>query len=196
MKARTAVLALSGVLFAASTSQAQVFDFETTPLGTVTPISVTSGGLTAQFSSPDGGVFVIVPTFFSSLTGQVLLDNDLAQHTLLVAFSHPLTAISLNFALNAPGNPAATLSLAAMNGATLVGSTSASGSVPPGFLFPEGVLTFVGGPFNNVAITSSAQDFAVDNIAVRQATAVPEPVTLALLLPGVLLLGAAAARRG
>src|SRR4051812_43390633 len=69
------------------------FDFDADIAGNFTPFTDTVSGLSATFgSSGDPGGFQIGPSFFQSLTGQVLLDpgpaglNDL---TLSVLFSAP-----------------------------------------------------------------------------------------------------------
>jgi hypothetical protein len=173
-------------VLAASPLRAQTFDFESTADGTPIPFGVALGGLTATFSSPDGNVyFVDALPVFTTLTGQYLLDDDQGGQRLLVAFSRPLTSITLDFALG--GSPA-TASLAAIRGATLVGSVTAPAVPQLVTNAPEGVLTFAGGPFDSVIIESSGPSIAVDNIAVRQArveSTVPEPAPLALLGGGL-----------
>lgn len=158
------------------------FNFNADAVGKATGFTDTLSGLSATFtSSGDPGGFVVGPTFFQSLTGNVLLDpgpaglNNLA---LTIQFSAPQTIISLNFAMNsAAGVP---LNLSAFNGAALTGSASASGIIPIGFSFPEGLLSFSGGPFDRVVLTSTALDFAIDNVTVTDV--VPEPNSLVLIL--------------
>ncbi len=62
--------------------------------------------------------------------------------------------------------------------------------MPVGFTFPEGELA-IGGTFDRVVISSSAPDFAIDNVV---ATAAPEPSTLLLGL-GLTCFGLIARRR-
>ena len=173
--------------------RAQNFGFEDQSVGTVTPFSSTVGGLTAMFSSPDGGPFSVEPSFFIALPHNVLLDADPDPHALLIHFSRPLTSIALTFALN--GAATNTLTLTTLSGATVLGSATATGSIPIGRVYPEGFLVFTGAPFDNVRITATTPDFAVDDITVRAVSAVPEPATLALVLPGVVLLGLRVRRR-
>jgi hypothetical protein len=118
---------------------------------------------------------VVTPTFFETLTGNVLLDPgpaNLNNLTLTIAFSSLQSAISMDFATNSgSGVP---FDLLAYDGGTLVGSTSASGSIPVGFFFPEGVLSFSGANFDKVVLSApSALDFAIDNVTVSPS--VPEP---------------------
>ena len=185
---RAAVLA--GAL--AAPLSAQTYDFESTPLNTATPLSITTGGLTATFSSPaDPGAFVVTPAFLSpALPGHVLARPSSAAAPLQIAFSAPLSFIGMNFALNF--GPALTLD--AFLGATLVGSVSAGGVVPAGFTFPEGTISFGAATFDNVRL-SAASEFAIDNVTVRQAAVVPEPSTWALTAGGLGLLGVAARRK-
>src|SRR5687768_7339093 len=70
-------------------------------------------------------------------------------------------------------------------GGTPVGSTSGTGTVPPGFTFPEGSVSFPAETFDAVRITSTAIDFAVDNINVEADTVMPEPGSIALTLSGL-----------
>lgn len=169
---------------------APIFTFDAVPPFTATPFSDTSDGVTAAFSSPDGGFFVS-PTFFSTLPGNVLFDADFAPRTLDVTFDTVAGAVALLFALN-DQTATAQLTIQAFLGGiggSLVGSVSGMGTVPLGGFFPEGSLAFSGGIFDAIRITSTALDFAVDDIAL---TAVPEPTTLVLLGAG---LTAAAWRR-
>jgi hypothetical protein len=120
----------------------------------------------------------------SALTGNVLLDpgpaglNNLA---LMVVFSAPQTSISLNFATNSVAG--VLFNLNAFSGASAVGSAAASGVIPLGFSFPEGVISFSGPAFDRVVLSSSALDFAIDNVTVD---AIPEPGALSLLTLGML----------
>jgi hypothetical protein len=186
------MLALSACCI--SLNAATIFSFESDALGISTGFTDTVSGLSATFSSPaDPGGFTIAPSFFSTLTSHVLLDpgpvnaNNLA---LTILFSSAVSDISMLFATNSqPGVP---LVLNAFNGATFVGTASASGAIPLGFTFPEGSLSFSGSPFNRVVLSSVALDFAIDNVS---ATAVPEPASLVTLGLGVALLVVSARRK-
>ncbi len=189
---RRSALILATLMSAAPTASAQTFNFETTPFGTPVPLSITNGGVTAAFASAAG--FSVQPTFFGGLTGRVLRDDDAATSPLTITFSTLLSSVSLNFGLNivpAAGN----FTLVARHGATLVGTVTVAGAPPPGFLFPEGVVSFTGATFDTIVLSSTARDFAVDNIVVQPSTAIPEPGTVALFGTGLLLVSGAAARR-
>lgn len=188
-------LLMVGLLFAAFCSAA-VFDFETTP-GAVTPFSATSSGLTATFSSPGGAVFFAVTPFFplgiglATLSGNVLLhpiNADPLTNELDVVFSSPIQFLTLNFATTAI--PTDTLSLTALTGGLggmVVGSATVMGSIPPGLLFPEGVLTFSGPSFDAVSLTSTLGqfNFFLDNL---NTTAILEPSTMMLSIAGLTVL--------
>ncbi len=171
-------VAVCAVSLAANAST--VFNFDADNLGTSTTFTDTMDGLSATFSSSaDPGGFVVYPSFFETLTGNVLGDpGPSGQDNLAldVAFSQELSSISLGFATSDFGSPSP-LTLTAYQNSQLVGSVETTGTVPGGFTFPEGQIEFNGSPFNNIVISSTAMDFAVDNIAV---TATPEP---GLLLP-------------
>jgi hypothetical protein len=162
-----------------------IFNFDSDPVGKATPFTDTVSGLGATFtSSGDPGGFVVIPTFFSTLTGNVLIDPGpagLNNLTLTVAFSAAQTSISMNFATNSVTGVPFTLN--AFNGALPVGTSVASGVIPTGFFFPEGVISFSGPAFNRVVLSSTAPDFAIDNVSVN---AVPEPGSLSLLVFGAI----------
>lgn len=202
MRRSLSALAAVALLAAAPVAlQAQTFDFEgaETPIGWTTPFSVTRDGLTASFSSTNNAapsVYVVSNSFFSTLTGRVLLDADGVNTTALqVLFDRPLTTAAMKFALNATDTPAS-FTLMAYLGATLVGQVSASGTIPPQFGFPEGQIAFTdAGGFDRIVLSSTATDFAIDDVTVRQAQVVPEPATVALLGAGVVALGVGGAWR-
>jgi hypothetical protein len=177
---------------------AATFTFETTPYSTRTPLSITDSGLVADFSSPDVISFFVSNSFFSTLTGNILLDVDPATHQLDILFSQAVSSISLRFALN--GDATSSLQLAAFSGATSRGTASATGSIPDGFFFPEGTISFANAlGFNALRLTSTGEDFAIDdlNATVRASQVVPdigapEPVSTGLVFFG---LAALVARR-
>jgi hypothetical protein len=181
------------LLFAASAMGAtanasSIFTFDNDNLGTSTTFTDTVNGVSATFSSAaDPGGFVVYASMFETLTGNVLGDPGPAGQNNLpldVAFSGELNAIELDFA-TADFNTPSPLTLTAYQGTQMVGSTTTSGMFLPGFLFPEGEIAFDGADFNNVVISSTSMDFAVDNIAVN---AVPEPGPLSLVVLGFSLL--------
>jgi hypothetical protein len=157
-------------------------------VGTATQFSNTQNGTTATFSSPaDPDGFEVFPALgFLTLTGNFLGPgaNSPAQTPLTIAFSANVSSISLDFGLNDPGS----LTLMAYEGATLVGTVSVAGVVPPGFSQPEGLISFEGATFDSVILnTPSANLFAIDNVDVATA-AVSEPSTLFLMCIGVVVL--------
>ena len=171
-------------------ASAEIFTFEDVATFTSVPFSVTSGNITADFSSPQGPVFFIVTAApFASLSGNVLIDSDAAFNELRIVFGQPLQTVSLVFALNS-SQVSDTISLGAFLGGTQVGSASAMGTVPGGgFAFPEGSISFSGSVFDEVRMTSNATDFAIDNVDVSPAqTAIPEPSTVWLGGAGVTVL--------
>jgi hypothetical protein len=131
------------------------------------------------------------------MSGHILFDADPAINPLVVSFDQGLSGISLNFALNT-ANAATLFTLQAFSGGiggTLVGSTALAGIIPGGgFSFPEGVIGFSGAVFDTVRLSTTSQDFAIDNVSFTPA-AVPEPASILLLGTGALGLIAKLRRR-
>jgi hypothetical protein len=181
------VFALAVVLFLSTALFAGTASFITgdVPYGTATQFSDTNNGLTATFSSPaDPGGFYTSTTFFS-FGPQILVDPGPAGQAnipLDIAFSAPQSNVSMNFAIDGPSGP---LQLNAYLGGSLVGSTTVNGAVPPGWSFPEGVISFAGGSFDSLSLSSpDTPYFAVANIDV------PEPSAPILLATALALAGA------
>jgi hypothetical protein len=173
---------------------ADTFTFDSIPLGTTTPFtSASSGSTTGQFSSPDGQ-FQVAASFFAMLPGQVLI--DFVPSTLEIVLSQPQQSVSLLFGLNT-SSLSTTLNLQALLGANPVGSASATGTIPPGFFFPEGSISFSGGIFDQIRLTSAAPNFAVDTIDVTPVatTIVPEPATVSLIISGLAVIAVSRRRR-
>ncbi len=171
---------------------ASVFNFDADPIGQGTSFTDINNGLSATFSSPgDPGGFGVNSGFFSALSGNVLIDPGpagLDNLALNIGFSSSVDSIGLDFAVNSAGPVPLTLT-ALENGAT-VGTITAGDSFPSsGAQSPEGHLDFSGTVLNSVTLTSSATDFAVDNVTVGAGStaATPEPATAGLLsLAGML----------
>jgi len=149
------------------------------PTGTATTFSDTVNGLTATFSSPsDPGSFATTTNFFSFAGWQLLSDPGPAAASnipLDIAFSAPVTSISMDFGLSDTSGP---FELQAYAGSNLVGTAIVDGTVPGGFYFAEGAINYTG-VFDSVVLTSSTtQYFGVANIT---ATPAPEPSSLMLL---------------
>src|SRR5205085_12317533 len=134
-------LCLGLALTSPRVSAGPIFDFESVALNTTTTFAQSNSGVTATFSSPDGAVFSVGSSFFSTLTGHILFDNDPPLHALIIGFSSTTNFVSMNFAQNA-GNGARLTIQAFLGGVggTLVGSSTAGGSIPGGFTFPEGII--------------------------------------------------------
>lgn len=183
------------LLSAAANASPVVFNFDGDSPGTSTTFTDTVSGLSATFSSSaDPGGFVVYPTMFETLTGNVLGDPGPAfmdNLSLDISFSQDLSAIELDFATSDFLSPSL-FTVSAYENSELVGSVSSTGQFLPGFTFPEGEIAFEGDAFNNVVISSGATDFAVDNITVATA---PEPATFAPIGIGLFLLGISSIRR-
>jgi hypothetical protein len=179
-------LFLAGV--ASALHGAVIFTFENE--SNVTPFTDTIGGLSATFES-SGDPFAVGNggSFFSfTFNDQFTLLGPAAIVTLTVSFMPDLSSVSMNF-----GTVSATaFNLSAFENGTLVGTASVTGA-RQGFTFPEGIITFNGGVFNSIQLTTSAQGFAIDNLSVDPA--VPEANSLWLFLSGAAVMFVCMRRR-
>jgi hypothetical protein len=179
-----------------------VFNFNSDPIGPdfygpSTTFSNTSNGLTATFSSPafaGGFAVALVPFFAPPFSGNILYDPGripISNIALEVAFSSNLTSISMDFATDGAGP----FDLTAFKGGVPVGSVVATGTIPAGFQYPQGSITFSGVAFDSIELTApGTPHFAIDNLDAVIAT--PEPTSLVLLGTGLLgLLAFAALKR-
>jgi len=170
----------------AANTKTAVFDFEDQAFGATTALTSTQNSLTASFASPtDPQGFQITDAFYKTLTGNYLASpgpDFVTGNTLTITFSQGVRAISLAFATDT--DPALTLT-------TDSGFTASATGIAPGgaFLFPGGVLTYRGGYFRSVTLSSNALSFAIDNVTATG----PEPSAFALI--GLGLLGMGFARR-
>src|SRR3974390_234751 len=93
------LIALASGLVVKAEAQSILFDFDTAPVYTSLPISLTVGGITAQFSATGQG-YSIQPANSLGFTpagfgGYCLYPNSIYAADLLVTFSTPLTAFSI-----------------------------------------------------------------------------------------------------
>ena len=182
-------LLLPTALFCVAANASTIFNFDNDTLGTSTTFTDTVDGLSATFSSSaDPGGFVVYPSMFETLTGNVLGDPGPASANNLdldINFSQNLSAITLDIATADFGTPSP-FTLTAYENSTLVGSDTSTGQFLSGFTFPEGEISF-DGTFNNVVLSSTSFDFAVDNIDVIRMAEAPEPGDVSLLVIGLFL---------
>jgi hypothetical protein len=183
--------AMATTCLCAAANASTIFNFDSDNLGTSTTFTDTVGGVSATFSSSaDPGGFAIYPSIFNSLTGNVLGDPGPAGQNGLaldVSFTQTFNALSLDFA-TADFGTASPFTVTAFDNGNPVGTASSTGTVPSGFVFPEGELDYVGAAFNSIELSAAAPDFAVDNLMLSDVTATPEPSSLLLLGTGLLLL--------
>src|SRR5690349_15391423 len=83
-----------------------IFDFDSDPVGVATPFTDSNNGVSATFSTAGlPGRFGISPSFFTTLTGNVLISPglpagpDTAPYDLTIDFSSAIRSITLKFAL-------------------------------------------------------------------------------------------------
>lgn len=182
---------IAGSALLPSSARAALYDFENQSIGTETPFTLVSAGLSATFAGPAGvdpGAFGISSNFLTPTGFQYRLMNGdfltigsafgAAGSALTIVFSAPVTAFSLDFGLDDPSHAT---TLAFLTNAS--GSGSADGSLTSGYRYPEGTLSYAGGPFTTITLQSNAIDFQIDNL--RVTPAVPEPESVVLFAVGL-----------
>ncbi|MBV9248833.1 MAG: PEP-CTERM sorting domain-containing protein, partial [Acetobacteraceae bacterium] len=131
---------------------------------------------------------------FQSLSGNVLIQGFCGPATelgpLSLSFSANLTGIALNFAT--VGGPS-TVTLAAFENTTAVGSVNFTSAVPTGLFNGEGLARFAG-TFNRLTLTGNTL-LAMDNVNAQTTAPVPEPAAFGTILAGMGLFAAFARRQ-
>jgi hypothetical protein len=155
---RTALLVLVIVLLmlgTAAPAQAAAINFDTTPIGTFTPLTI--DGVT--FTGTPAADWQISAGFFSTLTGLSLVDGPVnGPSALEIRFPSAQSSASLKFAIE----QAVPLAARAYLGATQVFAQDFTGVVPPGFSYPEGVVSITG-TFDRLVLLA-ATAFAIDDL--------------------------------
>ena len=152
-------------------------------LGKYTSFADVSNGIVAAFvGDNDPGTFEVVPSPFHSLGANTLVGTQ-NNPFLGIGFAQEIYSLYLDFSLIGP--PSDYLVALFYNNGQLVNVVGAQGQIPNGYQFPEGVLFASGPAFNLVVLGSTAQDFAIGNVS-ADATPVPEPGSIGLLLSSLL----------
>jgi hypothetical protein len=149
-----------------------------------TPFTQTVNGLQASYSSDgDPGGFTALFAPVLSPLPVLLMNPGVAGLTLTIDFSAPRTGFATVFGTELQtGVPSVPFNLTAFNGASQVGSATATGIAIPGTPLADGLLLFSGPAFDSVTLSAPAADsFWLDVFAVSAAPTVPEPSSLSLV---------------
>ncbi len=184
------ILAAAGLTPAAVSGQNVLFDFDTAPVHTSLPISLTVGGITAHLSATGQG-FSIQPASSLGFTpagvaGYCLYPNSVFAADLLVSFSTPLTDFSILYSPQELAcDSSATMEVTAYLDGALVGTATTNATYQCTCTWPGQTLAFSSTKtFNSVVVHYVApgpgcQDygpiFLADNM---QVTPAPTPMML------------------
>ncbi|HXI12429.1 MAG TPA: hypothetical protein VNM92_07265 [Thermoanaerobaculia bacterium] len=111
------------------------------------------------------GSFIIVPSFFQRLTGQVLVQPD-TSGSLEIRFATAVTSVSFDFAQNSVTAGATSMLVQAFRGSTAVGSVTQPTTTVPGEVAEGRVVFSLTTPFDRIVLSSQPTDtfFAIDNL--------------------------------
>ena len=182
---RVALAAVLVCVFTPGLFADTIFIWSSGDVGRGTPFTKTVDGLEASFSSDgDPNGFEVISFLPLNPLGPVLVDQVGSFLTLTIGFSAPQTSFSTAFGitLESREDPTPPFDLTAFNGASEVGSATATGVVPPGLPLAFGVLNFSGPAFDSVVLSSpKAAAFWIDGFVVNAGPTVPEPSSLSLV---------------
>ena len=183
-------------------ASANVYSFDFTGEGSATPLTLTSGALSATITgSGDPGGFQVVPSFFPGQPGYVLYTPGVfgqTDETLTITFNQAVQDFSAFFARDID-SPDGDFVLTAYADGTEVGTTSSAGTVVS--TFPQGTITFSGQLFNEITLADdTAPNFAVASLSVdyqpgQQLSAVPEPASIGVFGTGIIAMALRRTRR-
>lgn len=176
-----------------------------------TPLSYTSAGQTATFSTNDGN---LLERDQANVAGDSnpYIDSNFGTGTQLIAqcgfaqsFScNPAGSVTITFARPTVGftvsaddfdtTQAYTFTVAAFSGATLVGSLTASSLADNG-ASPAVLAGLSSTPITSLVITDTAASFPDGDFVLGNIATVPEPGSLGVLLAGLVGIGGLARRR-
>jgi hypothetical protein len=181
-------LVITLALPAGLAAQPVLFDFDNAPVHAPLPITLSAGGITAQFSATGQG-FSIQPANTMGFTpagflGNCIYPDSVFAADLLVNFSTNLTDFSILYAPQELGcDSSATMRVTAYLNGVFVGTTTTNASQPG--TWPSETLAFSSSqPFNSVVVHYDARPactdygpiFMADNLWV---TPTPPPIVLA-----------------
>jgi hypothetical protein len=171
-----------------------VFNFAAFPLGQETGFSETVGDLTITYTSPNdpsafktinSGDIPATPSLFPLLLGAN------GSSVLGISFSQSVYGIAVEYVTLGPG-PIQMDLMSGGFGGNAVSTLSDSGTIPSGFIYPEGFLSLL--PVcvcDNFFDAVKLSDFTDPSFAIRSivvARQIPEPPTLALFGIGLVTL--------
>ncbi len=181
------LVALSSLLSLGAQAQGILFDFENATLHSGLPMSLSVGGITAQFSATGQG-FSIQPANSMGFTpagfsGNCIYPNSIYAADLLVSFSAPLTNFAILYAPEEYAcDSSATMRVTAYMDGKVVGTTTTNAQAGT---WPSETLQFGSTqPFNGVVVHYDAPPvtggdwgpiFMADNMVVMVA---PPPIVL------------------
>lgn len=165
---------------------------QTTPLLNRAPNVGDPTFLTSFTSVPTAAAFQIQPFAANPLlSGNVLFIPAGGNNDLILTFNTPIDSLTVDFALNSP--PGGRLDLITPVGGTSLIGGNVGGGFPGGTLSFSSATPFTTATLRGFNVGGVRTEFAIDDLTLNTAAAIPEPASLAVL--GALLAGGAVARR-
>lgn len=151
---------------------------QTTPLLSIPPNAGPATFLTSFTDLVDANGFLITTVAENALmVGQALLEPT-ATSALTLTFNMPVTALSVNFAVDTGFSPAGLLKLVTSSGSATVTGGNVGGSFPGGTLDFITLTPFTTATLQGFTAAGAPTQIEIDNLSLT--LAVPEPSTVAL----------------
>jgi hypothetical protein len=187
------ILILSLAL-ASSSFAGVILTMDEVPFQPINGLSVTKGGVTFNFTDTTGADYDAASAGQEVYTQDPVIEGQSGSEVITISWSQLFTMVQFGLVLNTQGPISSMATVSLFDGATLVSTSTFSGSQLGSDSFSEGLFTYAGAPVNNIVIapnSSEASAFGLDNFEVTT----PEPSTFAMVAGAGLAMAAVVLKR-